>query len=125
MPTRPSAAAGDGSAADRARRLALSLPGAVEQDHHGIPSFRVATRIFATLPTPELLRVFVHEESARSAVQAHPGWCELVRWGAKIAGVGFALDVTPPEVIEEYLTEAWADRAPARLRAQLENRAER
>jgi hypothetical protein len=99
--------------------MALSLPGAVEQDHHGIPSFRVAKKIFATLPAPDLLRVFVDEESARSAVQRHPAWCELVRWGAKIAGVGFALDVTPPEIVEEYLTEAWADRAPASLRARL------
>jgi hypothetical protein len=99
--------------------MALSLPGALEQDHHGIPSFRVAKKIFATLPAPDLLRVFVDEESARSAVQRHPGWCELVRWGAKISGVGFALDVTPPEVLEEYLTEAWADRASGPLRAQL------
>jgi YjbR len=101
--------------------MALSLPGAVEQDHHGIPSFRVAKKIFATLPAPGLLRVFVREESARSAVQRHPAWCELVRWGAKISGVGFALDVTPPEVVEEYLTEAWADRAPASLRARHES----
>jgi hypothetical protein len=99
--------------------MALSLPGAVEQDHHGIASFRVVKKIFATLPAPDLLRVFVDEESARSAVQRHPAWCELVRWGAKISGVGFALDVAPPQIVEEYLTEAWADRAPAALRAQL------
>ena len=37
---------------DEARRLALSLPDAVEQDHHGRPSFRVAGRIFATLWDP-------------------------------------------------------------------------
>ena len=35
--------------ADEARALALSLPEAVEQDHHGRPSFRVGGRIFATL----------------------------------------------------------------------------
>jgi hypothetical protein len=34
---------------DQARRFALSLPEAVEQDHHGRPSFRVAGKIFATL----------------------------------------------------------------------------
>lgn len=32
-----------------ARRLALSLLHAEEQDHHGKPSFRVAGRIFGTL----------------------------------------------------------------------------
>jgi hypothetical protein len=99
--------------------MALSLPGAVEQDHHGIPSFRVAKKIFATLPSSDLLRVFVNEESARSAVQRHPAWCELVRWGARISGVRFALDVTPPQILQEYLTEAWAERATAALRAQL------
>src|SRR6201993_4314694 len=34
---------------DEARALALSLPEAVEQDHHGKPSFRVGGKIFATL----------------------------------------------------------------------------
>ena len=34
---------------EEARRLALALPEAVEQDHHGRPSFRVAGKIFATL----------------------------------------------------------------------------
>ena len=30
------------------KRLALALPEAVEQDHHGRPSFRVDRKIFAT-----------------------------------------------------------------------------
>jgi hypothetical protein len=34
---------------DDPRALALALPGAVEQDHHGSPSFRVGGKIFATL----------------------------------------------------------------------------
>ncbi len=29
--------------------MALALPESVEQDHHGMPSFRVRGRIFATL----------------------------------------------------------------------------
>jgi len=33
--------------ADEARRIALSLDGAVEQDHHGRPSFRVGKRLAA------------------------------------------------------------------------------
>ena len=32
----------------KARRLALALPDAVEEDHHGRPSFRVGGKIFAT-----------------------------------------------------------------------------
>jgi len=36
---------------EQARTLALALPETVEQDHHGIPSFRVRGKIFATAPT--------------------------------------------------------------------------
>jgi hypothetical protein len=38
---------------DTARQIALSLPGSIEQDHHGRPSFRANNRIFATLWQPE------------------------------------------------------------------------
>jgi hypothetical protein len=38
----------------RVRELALALPEATEQDHHGRPSFRVG-RIFATLWTERRL----------------------------------------------------------------------
>ena len=31
------------------REIALALPDAIEQDHHGRPSFRVRGKIFATL----------------------------------------------------------------------------
>jgi len=34
---------------ETARQMALALPGTVEQDHHGIPSFRLNNRIFSTL----------------------------------------------------------------------------
>ena len=55
---------------DDARRLALDLPDVVERDHHGFPSFRAGARgrIFATLPTAEVLRVMLDEESIREAV---------------------------------------------------------
>jgi len=36
-----------------ARQIALSLPGAIEQDHHGRPSFRANNHIFATLWEPQ------------------------------------------------------------------------
>lgn len=35
------------------RRVALSLPEAVEQPHFDRPSFRIAGKIFATLPPPQ------------------------------------------------------------------------
>jgi hypothetical protein len=38
---------------ETARQMALALPGAVEQDHFGIPSFRANKKIFSTLWTHE------------------------------------------------------------------------
>jgi len=38
---------------DGFRRLALSLPGVVENAHMGHPDFRVGGRIFATLCAPD------------------------------------------------------------------------
>jgi len=54
-----------------ARQLALALPGAVEQDHHGFPSLRVAGRIFATLPSPDRLRAMLDDTA--SAPQPRTG----------------------------------------------------
>jgi hypothetical protein len=34
---------------DDIRRLALALPEGYEADHHGIPSFRVAKKIYCTV----------------------------------------------------------------------------
>ena len=56
---------------DAVRLLALDLPDVVERDHHGFPSFRAGPRgkIFATLPTEEILRVMLEEESIREAAR--------------------------------------------------------
>lgn len=45
----------------RARTIALGLPEASEQDHHGIASFRVRGKVFATVPDDTHLRVMVDE----------------------------------------------------------------
>lgn len=58
-----------------ARRLALAVAGAVEQDHHGFPSFRVAGRTFATLPSPDRLRAMLDEHGIRSAAATWPDAC--------------------------------------------------
>jgi hypothetical protein len=50
------------------RRFALSLPEVTEQDHHGMPSFRVRNKIFATVPDDAHLRVMASEDVIRAAV---------------------------------------------------------
>ena len=66
-----------------ARAVALSLPEAVEQDHHGRPSFRVGGKIFATLWTDERMNVMLDEGGILTAIDSAPGACEHVWWGKR------------------------------------------
>ena len=58
-----------------ARKLALALAEAVEQDHHGHPSFRVGGKIFATLWDEEHMNVMLDEGWILMAVQEHSEAC--------------------------------------------------
>src|SRR5262249_58080321 len=53
---------------DQARQFALDLPGTVEQDHHGRPSFRVTKRIFASLWDERHMNVMLDEPGIMTAV---------------------------------------------------------
>jgi hypothetical protein len=92
---------------DEARRLALSLPNAVEQDHHGRPSFRVAGRIFATLWDPEHMNVMLDEPGILTAVQAHPDVCAEVMWGKRPAAVRVTLRAADRKLLSDLLADAW------------------
>jgi hypothetical protein len=96
---------------DEARRLALSLPDAVEQDHHGRPSFRVAGRIFATLWDADHMNVMVDEPGILTAVQAHPDVCSEVHWGKRLAAVRVTLSATDAGLLSDLLTDAWEGKA--------------
>jgi hypothetical protein len=100
---------------DEARRLALALPEAVEQDHHGRPSFRVSGRIFATLWDPEHMNVMLDEPGILTAVEANPDVCAEVMWGKRLAAVRVALPAADPGLLSDLLADAWEDKAPARL----------
>lgn len=98
-----------------ARSLALSLPEAVELDHHGRPSFRVGGRIFATLWEEGRLNVMLDEGGILTAVESAPDACEPVRWGKRLAAVGVTLARADPGLVRELLADAWEQRAPRRL----------
>lgn len=100
---------------DDARRLALRLPEAVEEDHHGRPSFRVAGKIFATLWDERTMNVMVDEPGIRTAVAGHPEWCTERYWGKRLAAVAVDLEHASTEALAELLTDAWEQKAPARL----------
>lgn len=93
--------------ADDARRLALALPDAVEQDHHGRPSFRVRGRIFATLWTDRQMNVMAGDERIRAAADTSPEACRAVYWGRRLSAVAVDLDRADPEVLDDLLDAAW------------------
>ncbi len=101
--------------ADEARSLALSLPEAVEQDHHARPSFRVGGKIFATLWSEERMNVMLDEGGILTAVDRAPDVCEQVWWGKRLAAVGVRLAAADRELLAELLEDAWEHKAPTRL----------
>jgi hypothetical protein len=104
--------------AAEARSLALSFPEAVEQDHHGRPSFRVGGRIFATLWADERMNVMLAEAGVRTAVEERPEVCQEVWWGKKLAAAGVALARVEPADLRELLEDAWEGKAPKRFLAR-------
>jgi hypothetical protein len=100
---------------DEARSLALSLPEAVELDHHGRPSFRVGGKIFATLWSEDRMNVMLDEGGILTAVESAPDACESVWWGKRLAAVGVTFARTDRTFLGELLTDAWEGKAPARL----------
>lgn len=101
--------------AAEARRLALALPEAVEQDHHGKPSFRVGGKIFATLRDEGTVNVFLDEDGIRTAVHELPEACAELWWGKWLSAVRVDLECIEPEQLSELLADAWERRAPRRL----------
>ena len=108
------------SPADRFRRIALGMDGAVEGAHMGHPDFRANGRIFATLHpdlqigmvklTPQQQEAFVREHPAAFAPE-NGAWgrqgCTAVRIGA-----------VDNELLGEAITLAWRNLAAAPLRAR-------
>ena len=100
---------------EQARRIALALPEAVEQDHHGRPSFRVAGKIFATLWDEEHMNVMLDEGGVRTAVHREPEICSKVWWGKRLTAVRVDLRRVNPPMLADLLADAWEIRAPKRL----------
>jgi hypothetical protein len=101
---------------DEARAIALSLPEAVEHDHHGRPSFRVRGKIFATLWSEDRMNVMLDEGGILTAVADAPDVCEEVRWGKRLAAVGVTLSRADATLVRDLLADAWEGKAPSTLR---------
>ncbi len=99
----------------RARQLALALPEAIEQDHHGRPSFRVGGKIFATQWDEEHMNVMLDEGGILTAIHGNPETCEEVWWGKRLAAVRVNLRRADAGMLADLLAEAWERKAPKRL----------
>jgi hypothetical protein len=104
---------------ERARRLALSLPEVTEQDHHGMNSFRVRNKIFATVPDADHMRIMVDEPEILAAVAEDPASCEAMYWGKRLACVVVNVRRARVQLLRELLTESWLRKAPKTLAGAL------
>jgi hypothetical protein len=98
-----------------ARELALGLAETTEQDHHGMPSWRVRGKIFATVPDEHHVRVMVDKDDIRAVVAQHPNACEEFWWGTKLRCVVVDLRSAPGQLVKELLLDAWRRKAPRQL----------
>jgi len=103
---------------DSFRRLALSMPEAVEAGHMGHPDFRVGGRIFATLghPDEDWAMVKLTPEQQEAFVAADPAVFAPVRggWGRRGATL-VRLREARAASLRTALIAAWRNVAPARL----------
>jgi hypothetical protein len=90
-----------------ARRLALALPDATEQDHHGRPSFRTNGKIFATLWDATHMNVMVDEPGILTAIENEPEICTEVWWGKRRAAVRVDLERATESLLAELLADAY------------------
>ena len=94
------------------RQYALSLPRAEEEPHFHYASFRVAGRIFVTVPPgEEYVHVFVGEEERAAALALHGAFVEPLTWGAKVVGLRIALAAADATVVERLIDASYAARA--------------
>jgi hypothetical protein len=106
---------------DDARSMALSLPQVTEQDHHGMASFRIRGKIFATVPNDQHLRVMVDEDEIHATVSENPAAFHEFYWGTRLACLVVDLASASPQQVRELLNEAWLRKAPAVLARQFQS----
>jgi hypothetical protein len=104
------------------RQLALSLPEATEEPHFDMASFRVAGKIFATVPAGgDGVHVFLDEADVDGYVADYPDAVEVLWWGRRRSGARVWRSRASRGLMREMLSEAWRRRAPKRLLAALED----
>ena len=97
-----------------AREMAMSLPGTVEMDHFGIPSFRVNKRIFSTLwihDNKMMVKLSLIDQSVFTAFDKsviYPVPNEYGKYGS-MGYTLFELATVRPEMLQDALQTAYQD----------------
>ncbi|MFF4751120.1 MmcQ/YjbR family DNA-binding protein [Streptomyces sp. NPDC002514] len=103
--------------AEDVRRIALSLPHATEKIAWSMPTFRVAGKMFATLPEDETsIAVRCPKEERDELVLAEPGKFWIAGHEAQFAWVRARLAALDDEAeLRDILSDSWRQAAPPRL----------
>jgi hypothetical protein len=107
---------------DDARRIALSLPEAVESSHQGNVDFRVAKKIFATFGPKDVTLAVVKliPDQQEMLVAAEPSIFAPIpgAWG-KQGWTHIRLALADEATLSSALLMAWRNVAPKKLAAKL------
>jgi hypothetical protein len=99
------------------RRYALSLEGVTEAPHHHYSSFRVAGRIFVTVPPEgDVIHVFVGEDDRERTLAAYPEWADKLLWGGKVRGLRITLSLAAAPAVKALALRAYEACAATRPR---------
>ncbi|MEU4035148.1 MmcQ/YjbR family DNA-binding protein [Streptomyces collinus] len=103
--------------AEDVRRIALSLPDTTEKTAWNMPTFRVAGKMFATLPEDETsIAVRCPKEERDELVLAEPGKFWIAGHEAQFAWVRARLAaLEDEEELRDILADSWRQAAPPRL----------
>ena len=109
--------------ADEFRRLALTLPEAIESAHMGHPDFRVGGRIFATLGSPDASHgmVKLSREQQEMFLRVSPDAFAPAKgsWGRSGSTI-VVLKRAKSAMLRDAMVAAWRNVAPKRLAAALD-----
>jgi hypothetical protein len=94
---------------ETARQMALALPGAIEQDHFGIPSFRINKKIFSTLWTHAnkmMVKLPSIQQSIFHSFDPNVFYPVPNKWGEGGATL-VELETVPPQMLQDALNVAY------------------
>lgn len=101
---------------DDVRRIALALPDTTEKIAWSMPTFRVAGKMFATLPEDETsIAVRCPKEERDELVLAEPDKFWIADHEAMFAWVRARLSALDKDELSDILADSWRQAAPTRL----------